>query len=374
MNAIEKSDLKKLYNVLFLAVAIFLSIGNISFVSLIISNIVELLSPFLFGGLLAFLINIPMNAIEKRMVTSNRKIISSNKISRAFALLFSLIFVIFIFFEIFTLIVPEIANVIKLLIQNIPYYSEKIDSFLESSDSIGLFLKDSLTSLKLNEDTLKEEFIKLLSNMLASSITMIKTTFSIIFNLVISIVFSIYILISKEKLLKQLDKFLKAYLNSKAYTTIIKISKLSQKIFSTFFTVQCFEATLLGLLCVLGMLILKIPYAITVGIFVGVTALIPVVGAFIGIIVGAILIVSVEPVKVLTFIIFVLILQQVETNLIYPKVVGDLIGLPGIWVLVAISIGGNLLGIAGMLISVPLATVVYMLLREDVNNRLKNKN
>ena len=175
---------------------------------------------------------------------------------------------------------------------------------------------------------------------------------------------------SKEKLGDQFNKLFKAYLNTKWYQRILKFLRITKRTFSTFITVQVFEATLLGILCIIGMLIFKIPYAITVGVFTGVTALIPIVGAFLGIFVGVILILAVEPTKVITFIVLVLLIQQIEGNLIYPKIVGDAIGLPGIWVLAAVSIGGSLLGILGMLISVPVASVIYSLVKEDVHSRI----
>ena len=154
---------------------------------------------------------------------------------------------------------------------------------------------------------------------------------------------------------------------------IIELGRLARTIFGRFITGQCTEATILGTLSIIGMLILKIPYAVPIGVLIGVTALIPIVGAFIGIIIGAILILSVAPAKVLTFIIFILILQQLEGNLIYPKVVGDSVGLPGIWVLVAVAVGGDLFGVVGMLLGVPTASILYKLLKNDVNKKVKSK-
>lgn len=153
----------------------------------------------------------------------------------------------------------------------------------------------------------------------------------------------------------------------------VKDDKLYESRYWKYLTVQCLEATILGTLCLIGMLILRIPYALQIGILIGVTALIPIVGAFIGVIIGSVLILSVEPIKVIIFIVFVLILQQVEGNLIYPRVVGSSIGLPGMWVLVAVTVGGSIGGILGMLIGVPIATIIYTLLKNDVNKKLEQK-
>ena len=154
---------------------------------------------------------------------------------------------------------------------------------------------------------------------------------------------------------------------------IIEIGKLSRSTFRNFIMGQCLEATILGVLCILGMLVLKIPYAASIGVLVGATALIPIFGAFIGAFIGAILIVSVEPIKVITFIIFIIILQQVEGNLIYPKVMGNSVGIPGIWVLVAVTIGGSLFGVFGMLIGLPIASILYTILKQNTNKRIEEK-
>lgn len=288
-------------------------------------------------------------------------------------MLISLIIIAVILFGIINLIVPELGNVIELLIEKIPYFSDKLHQFLDNSEGAGKFVDDLLSNIELNTDTFKTEIKTFISGILTSSVSIMKTTLNVIIDMIISIVFAAYILISKEKIISQFNRLFKAYLSPKWYKRITKISILSARTFSSFFTVQCFEATILGLLCILGMLILKVPYAVTIGVFIGVTALVPIVGAFLGIIVGAILILSVEPTKVLTFIIFVLILQQIETNLIYPKVVGESVGLPGIWVLVSVSVGGSLFGVVGMLFAVPTTFVVYSLLRENINEKLENK-
>ena len=153
----------------------------------------------------------------------------------------------------------------------------------------------------------------------------------------------------------------------------MNVGKVTNTTFKRFFTVQCLEASILGTLCIIGMWVLKIPYAVPIGVLIGVTALIPIVGAFIGVIIGSVLIVSIAPIKVITFVLFVLILQQIEGNVIYPRVVGSSVGLPGMWVLFAVSVGGSLGGIIGMLIGVPIATIIYTLLKNDVDKRLEQK-
>ena len=190
----------------------------------------------------------------------------------------------------------------------------------------------------------------------------------------IAVVFAIYLLAQKEKLLLQLNKVLNAYLPTTKVNKIRDVAKLTNRICANFVSGQCLEAVIIGVLCFIGMLILGIPYAATISVLIGVTALIPVYGAFIGTIVGAFLIFMVSPIKALIFVIFILILQQFEGNLIYPKVVGKSVGLPGIWVFVAVTIGASLAGVIGMLVSVPIASICYSIIATDVNYRTEAKN
>lgn len=374
----NNNDFRRIFRIIFFAVLLFWISNNIPIILGILGKLFDILFPFIVGGSLAFIINIPMAAIEKRMLKPKRNKKNgkekqpNKKLARFFAMIFSIIFIIAILLAIFKLIVPELINVVKLLIEKLPYLAEKAQTFIQTNTEAGNLIQDIFSKLQSTEISFEEEVLKFVSNILNSSISLVGSVVGFITNLVISIIFAGYILMSKEKLCNQFNKLFKAYFSTKWYQRISKFLRISKRTFSTFITVQVFEATLLGILCIIGMLIFKIPYAITVGVFTGVTALVPVVGAFLGIFVGALLILAVEPLKVIPFIVLVLIIQQIEGNLIYPKVVGDAIGLPGIWVLAAVSIGGSLLGILGMLIGVPVVSVIYTLLKEDVNSRIGN--
>lgn len=369
-------NIKYIFKIIFWAIFLFWISNNFLIILKILKKLFNIFLPFILGGCLAFIINIPMAAIEKKMLKPRKHKKTENtkqpnkKLARFFAMIFSLIFITAVLLAIIKLIVPELINVVQLLIEKVPYLAQKTEVFIENNSDMGTLLKDISLKLQENEISFEEEVLKFVSNILNSSISLVSYAISFITNFVISIIFAAYILMSKENLATQFDKLFKAYLNSKWYQRIIKLLRVSRKTFSTFISVQCFEATILGILCIIGMLLFKIPYAITVGVFIGVTALVPVIGAFLGIFVGALLILAVEPFKVIPFIILVLILQQIEGNFIYPKIVGDAIGLPGIWVLAAVSIGGSLLGILGMLIGVPIASIIYTLVKEDVNKRL----
>ena len=208
---------------------------------------------------------------------------------------------------------------------------------------------------------------------MTSSIGFIISFVGGIFDFIISMVFAIYILSSKEKLKTQFKNIIRAYLSEKNAKYILKICSLSKTTFYNFITGQCTEALVLGTLCFIGMLILRLPYAITISVLIAVTALIPIIGAFIGIIIGAILILSIDPIKSAIFIVFLIVLQQIESNVIYPKVVGNSVGLPGMWVLVAVVVGGGFAGMLGLLLGLPTASILYIIFKEDVMNRLNKR-
>lgn len=278
-----------------------------------------------------------------------------------------------VFILIIRLIVPELVNIVNLLVDNIPYYIEEITKLIENNANNFSDLNSAIQNMNIDKESVSNEIISQIPKILTSSMSFISSIISGIATFFIAIVFAVYILIDKEKLKEQVRKIVYAYLSKEKADKIVNIGNIASSTFKRFFTVQCLEATILGTLCLIGMLILRIPYALQIGILIGVTALIPIVGAFIGVIIGSVLILSVEPIKVIIFIVFVLILQQVEGNLIYPRVVGSSIGLPGMWVLVAVTVGGSIGGILGMLIGVPIATIIYTLLKNDVNKKLEQK-
>lgn len=367
----NNKDFKNKIILILVALVGFWIINNLSSVGNIFSTLFSIISPFVLGGCLAFILNIPMSFFEKKLFKTKKS--NKNKKSkglRIVSIIFAIIVIILILTLIIRLIVPELIEVVKVLIDNIPYYIEELTKFaqnyVDETQDINTMLQE------IDTEGIKNQILTLIPNVLTSSISIVTSIVSGISTFFIAFIFAIYILIDKEKLQEQAKKMLYAYLSKKRADKIANVGSVASNTFKKFFTVQCLEATILGTLCMIGMLILKIPYAVPIGVLIGVTALIPVVGAFIGIIVGAILIVAVEPVKVIVFVIFVLILQQIEGNLIYPRVVGSSVGLPGMWVLFAVTVGGSLGGILGMLLGVPVATVIYTLIKKDINKKVNN--
>lgn len=373
----EKKDLRNLLKVIIIAIIIYWGINNFGIIGNVFGKIIEIVFPFILGGALAFILNIPMTFFENKLSkikNKKRKSLINKNLIRFISLILAIIVITFILYLIINLIVPELIDIIKLLVSNIPYYAEEINKFINSNTENIQEIDSLISGMNFDTDSIKNELMEILSSVLSSSVSLVMGVVGLITNLIIAIIFAIYILTSKEKLKNQVLRIIKAYCKKEKAIKIIEVGRITNKTFKNFLTVQALEATILGSLCIIGMLILKIPYAVPIGVLVGVTALIPVVGAFIGIIIGAILILSAEPIKVITFIIFVLILQQVEGNVIYPRVVGGSVGLPGMWVLVAVTVGGSLFGILGMLLGVPVFSVIYSMIKKDTEKRLNNTN
>ena len=375
----DKIDFKKWILLVLIAIVAYWSINNFTTIGILFSNVFGIIFPFVLGGCLAFILNLPMSFFENKIFKINSKKNNKNKkvkykkLKRIVSILFAIAVIILVLTIIINLILPELIKVINLLIGNIPYYAEEITKLIQNYGENIPDLNKIIEEANIDVNELRNQIIGQIPNLLTSSISIVTGIFSGITTFIIAIIFSIYILMEKENLQIQISKIVYAYLSKEKADTVMNVGKVTNNTFKRFFTVQCLEATILGTLCIIGMWILKIPYAVPIGVLIGVTALIPIVGAFIGVIIGSVLIVSIAPIKVITFVLFVLILQQIEGNLIYPRVVGSSVGLPGMWVLFAVSVGGSLGGIIGMLLGVPVATIIYTLLKNDVDKRLEEK-
>jgi predicted PurR-regulated permease PerM len=361
----ENKKYKKLAAIFISIVIIYWCINNFEIVGNFISNIINVLLPFILGICLAFLLNIPMSFFEKKIFNNNK-----NKISRFISIIFAISVIVLILFGIVKLIFPELANIIKLLIDNIPYYNEKIKDIVAKLENIYPNLKNTINDVDLNLENLTNQIPKLIT----SSISIAGNLLGYISKMIIAFVFAIYILIDKEKIKKKCIKILYAFCSRKTAIKVRYVMMLTNLTFKKFITAQCLDSAILGILCLIGMLIFKVPYAVPISIFIGVTALIPIVGAFLGAAIGCILIASVNLRKVISFIIIFLVMQQIEGKLIYPKVVGNSIGLPGILVLFAVAVGGGLFGVAGMLFGVPTLSVIYKIFNKIIDKKsIKNK-
>lgn len=372
---LEKNKKTIMQLILFTIIVIFAFI-NISYLWTFIKYIIAIFMPFIIGAMMAFVLNVLLNVVENKLFKKlNKKNTKTwKKLKRPVSLVTTFIIIIAIIALILGLIIPQLKNTVELFTENFDSYKTQSVELLEK---VGIE-KKTINKLNNNIENIQEEATKYISKnsdkIMQTTVGVATTVAGTVTTIVLGMVFAIYILLKKEDLTRQFKKLARAYLPEKRQTTLKEISTLSNKTFGNFVSGQCIEALIIGLLCFIGMLILQIPYAPTIAVLVGFTALIPVFGAFIGTAIGAFLILMVDPTKALIFIIFIIILQQLEGNLIYPKVVGNSVGLPGIWVMVAVTVGASIGGILGMLLSVPVCSILYSILRTDVNNRIDQKN
>ena len=355
----------------YIALVIF-ALVNFSKIIAFLGKIISIFSPFLLGIILAFVLNVLNNFIEKKIFGKIKPSKIWNKIKRPLCITLSLILVFLTIFFVMNLLIPQLKNSASLFTDTLPAYKEDIIGILNKFDI------DESTVNKVGEyldnfGKVITDYIKGNSKDVITVTTEVATSVvNIISKGIITLVFAIYMIAQKETLSRQINKVMKAYLKPKTINKINTVGTLANKTFSNFVTGQCLEALIFGSLVFVGMLIFRFPYASTIGVLLGFTALIPIFGAFIGTAIGFILIMMVSPVKAILFVVFIIVLQQIEGNLIYPRVVGKSIGLPGMWVLLSVTVGGSIGGILGMLIATPLCSLLYALFTKMVNDRLKS--
>ena len=345
------------------------------------SFLYRIFMPFALGAALAFILNVPMRGIERHL-----KKIKSDSARRVVAMILTFLLLLLILALVFYLLIPQLVETVVSLVSRLPDFfariQKSIEKFLNENPVVWEWIVENTDFEKwdlanIDWPGILHRVMTAVGNSLATilngTVNAIGTVADGIVNLVIGIVFSLYCLFRKEILARQGRKLVYSFLPEKAGDTIVRVMRLTNSTFSNFISGQCVEACILGCMFAVSMMIFRMPYVPLVSVLVAVTALVPVVGAFVGCVLGAFFILVNDPVMAFWFIVMFLILQQIENNMIYPRVVGTSIGLPGMWVLVAVSIGGEIMGIAGMLLMIPLASVCYALLREITDKRLKDR-
>lgn len=365
---LDDKNFRKMIVIITYTIILFAVVMNLSVVLGSVLWIFKLFLPFIIGFSLAFMINVIMSPIENQLKRLSKEIEFINE--RVVALLISIGLIVSVIFFLLFLIVPEFKNTIQIVSNRAPNFIKNFELWrVNYTNRIPFEIPD----LQINWNNITEwvqSFIgKGSSALFTTTVNISSSIVNVIFNVIIGIVFSIYLLMQKKKLNKQLKAVLFRFLPEKNVNRILEIGNQSNEIFSSFIQGQFLEALIIGTLSFIGMLVLNLPYPLVISALVGFTAIIPVFGALIGTSVGVFLILMVSPIKALWFIIFILVLQQIEGNIIYPKVVGKSIGLPSIWVFSAVIIGGSAFGVLGMLIGVPLSSLLYSLLREKVYNQ-----
>lgn len=341
----------------------------------------RVVSPLFAGAALAFVLNVPMSFLERKLFPK-RKAKKGKKglppaLARGTSLLLTFVLLVVIVLLLVLVVAPQLAESVASLGASVSAAAVRALAWAETQFAAYPEIVARLETLSIDWEGLAKlvwDFLTTgVGSVVTSTISATRQVAGAVSSGFISLIFAVYVLLQKEKLGLQCRKALYALLPQKAADEIVRVCSMSHRVFSSFITGQCVEAVILGFMFFVAMTIFRMPYALLVGCLIAVTALIPIVGAFIGCIVGAFLLLMTSPVQALAFVVLFLVLQQVEGNLIYPHVVGSSVGLPSIWVLAAVSIGGSLMGVMGMLVFIPLTAVLYALFREFVYNRLKKK-
>ena len=333
-------------------------------------------SPFIIGALLAFILNVPMRFFENKLSK-----LKNEKVRRITAICLMLLSIAVVIAAVLLLLVPQIEDTVKNLINQLPDFflgvTERVNQFMEAHpqirDLLGLEQGHVGDEWKAVVETVMNALETSISSILGGAVDLVGSLATGIINAVFSIIFAFYCLARKETLARQGRKLLYSLLKEKYADEVVRILRMTNSTFSNFITGQSLEAVILGLLFVPAMAIFRMPYIPLICVVIAITALVPLVGAFAGCILGAFFILVNDPMQAVVFVIMFLVIQQVEGNVIYPKVVGESIGLPGMWVLLAVAVGGGLMGVMGMLLMVPIASVIYNLLREFTAKRVQQR-
>lgn len=376
---LSKMSIKKIRELIVFTALLVVALWKFDVVLGVLKTIWDIIFPFVLGGAIAFLTNVPMSFLEKKIfenVKNKNKIV--RKLKRPISLILTIVLVVGVIALVMFGVIPQLTRTMGTLVTSINDFIPQMQSWIGEFFHNNQEIMNLVDQIEFDPDQAIKWGISLLGN---GAGNMMNTTMSAVGSIVsgvatffIAFSFACYILFQKEKLHIQIRKVFFAFLPRQKADTFLKVCSLTYRTFANFLAGQCLEAVILGSMFVVTLSILRMPYALLIGILIAFTALIPIFGAFIGCAVGSFLIFMVNPQQAILFVIVFLVLQQIEGNLIYPHVVGESVGLPSIWVLAAVTIGGNLMGIVGMLVFIPLLSVLYTIFREFVYLRLKKQN
>ena len=380
---LNRDNLKKILGIIAFTVLLYAALQRWEMIAAGLQTAFGYVFPFVLGACVAFVLNVPMRFIEIRIIEKwikdPKNYLYKNR--RAISLVITLILVAGVLFFVFFQVVPALVDTIGTVIEQSQVAIQALQRWAyqlgDRYPDIAQKITQQITEIRLDWDEIIQKVGAWLrsagSQVVTSTIGVATSVVGKVVNFFLALIFSFYVLMQKEKLSRQCKQLLYAFLPEKVVERFLHIASLSSLTFARFLSGQCLEACILGGMFFVAMTLLGFPYALLIGVLIAFTALIPIFGAMIGLVVGAFLLLMVEPVKALWFIVLFFILQQLEGNLIYPHVVGNSVGLPSIWVLVAVTVGGNAMGIPGMLLFIPISSVIYALLREDVYGRLRRR-
>ncbi len=371
-------SIKKIRELIVFTALLVVALWKFDVVLDVLKTIGQIIFPFILGGAIVFVINVPMSFLEKKIFENIKKENkAARKLARPVSLLLTIVLVVGVIALVMIGVIPQLTKTMGSLMINITDFIPQIKIWIRDFFHDNREIMKLVDQVQFNPDQAIRWGISLLGNgagnMMNTTVSAVGSVVSGLATFFIAFSFACYVLFQKEKLHVQVRKVLFAFLPKQKADAFLKVCSLTYRTFANFLTGQCLEAVILGCMFVVTLSILRMPYALLIGVLIAFTALIPIFGAFIGCAVGSFLIFMVSPKQAIIFIIVFLVLQQIEGNLIYPHVVGESVGLPSIWVLAAVTIGGNLMGIVGMLVFIPLLSVVYTIFRKVVYQRLKKR-
>ena len=373
---IDKKTIRKLFWVVVGSIFFYWLLHETERFKTLWSGFVGIISPFVIGAALAFILNVPLRAFERHL-----KFIKNDGLRRALGILLTFASIILVLYGVVRLLVPQISETITMLIPKLTDFFMNLErrflAFLENNPDLLAWVSANTNLDGLDWAGLIQQAVTMLKDSLTviagGAFSAVGSVAGTLVDIVIGLVFSLYGLARKEILARQGRRLLYAFLPERFSDEFIRVMRLTNSTFSNFISGQCLEACILGGMFAIAMGVLKLPYITLISVLIAITALVPIVGAFVGCVVGAFLILVNDPFQAVIFVAMFLVLQQIEGNLIYPKVVGNSIGLPGMWVLLAVTVGGELMGITGMLVMIPLISVCYTLLREVTYQRVEER-
>lgn len=373
-------DRKTVRNIMLLAIAIiavYQISDNVNNILAFVGICFQMVFPFILGLGIAFVLNVPLRFFERKMERLCKKDSPLYKKKRAISFIITICVVLGVFALVFLLVVPQMTVTVSQIIDRIPGFTQTVSKNLKHLQEKIPQLKDMIGNLEEGWDVIGKALSKLTSaqiaGMFSSTVGIISGVISGVVSFVIAFVLACYVLFQKETLSEQCKKLIFGVFPMKTADRILETVRLANRTFSKFMVGQCMEAVILSLMFIVTMWVLQMPYAVVIGSVIGVLSLVPIVGAFIGCFIGVFLILMVSPIKALIFVGVFLLLQQIEENFVYPHVVGNSVGLPSIWVLVAVTLGGNLMGVAGMIIGIPIVSMLYAMLSKYINVKLMAK-
>lgn len=363
-------EYQHLFYLITFGIILYVMLINFGFMLSLIFSVLSIFVPFIIGMCIAFVLNVVMNKVEHFF---EKRLLRFPRLKRTLSLSLTLIIVFGSIVGMMFFVIPELGKTIVLFASKTPTYLTLLNNFVQSLMKQWHIDPSILPTISVDWSMIGELIASFLQSGGLTVFRMTTSIFSGVVNTLLGIVFAVYLLLQKEMFVSQTSRLMKAYLPAHIDNKLRYFFDLTSRTFASFITGQFFEAILLGTLCFIGMMILRIPYAMMISVLVGFTALIPIVGALIGTSIGILLILTVNPMQAVIFLAYITGLQWVDNNFIYPRVVGKSVSLPGVWVLLAITVGGSAFGILGMIVAVPTCSVMYTLIKLDVSKRLDQK-